>query len=810
MINVGRILKDYRESGAFNALVGIHAAIADGIFLTKGGDLVMWLALKGLDYECLDPEDIDRVARRFKSVLRIFDERFRIYQYLLKREESELPCGQYDDPVVEEAVAGRVRYLAGKAEKLCTTENYLAISYEGSRPKDHKTRWVQYLTEPTEVFRRFLSEREALSNLSQELEVAREFLANKVASFALQLADFLHVDQLDSQRAYAVIRRLLNYAPYKIDGVRLKHESFVDFQACDSSLECHRDYLRLDNDYVQVLTLKEPPARTFACLLRGVSELPANYVIASEWKRETAQKVRGLIQSKRRHFHNSKASLLNYMNSGASTAPRDVLIDDGAAALVNSLGGSLEEIEVQGRYFGEFSLTLILYHRDLAVLRRSVAQAFKVFATFDAQLTEENYNRLNAWLAVLPGNEAYNLRRLWLSNTNYADLSFLYTLDCGRLRNDHLGQEYLAILEGTGGTPYFFNLHSKDVAHTLVLGATGAGKSFLLNFLVTQLQKYKPPTTIFDLGGSYESLTRLFKGAYVSISKAQQAFTINPFSLEPTQENLLFLFSFLKVLIESNGYRASAEEERDLYEQIENLYAIAPDQRRLFTLANILPKALRGQLQKWVRGGPYAGVFDNVEDHLTLARFQTFDFEGMDKVPDQLEPLLFYVLHRASAVIAQAPPAEFKVFVIDEAWRFFRHPVIKAYIVEALKTWRKKNAAMILATQSSEDLLSSEILPIVAESCPTKLFLANPGMDLDAYRRVFHLNEVESEWIAKLVPKQQFLVKQPGVAKVLQISVGRKEYWIYTSNPPDIEKKRAAFERYGFLEGLNILAGGNA
>jgi hypothetical protein len=36
-----------------------------------------------------------------------------------------------------------------------------------------------------------------------------------------------------------------------------------------------------------------------------------------------------------------------------------------------------------------------------------------------------------------------------------------------------LGAEYLAVLETTGGTPYFFNLHYKDVAHTLVLGATG-------------------------------------------------------------------------------------------------------------------------------------------------------------------------------------------------------------------------------------------------------------------------------------------------------------------------------------------------
>jgi type IV secretion system protein VirB4 len=809
MINVARVIKDYQESGALHAHVGIEAALDDGTFVTKSADLARWLRFQGPDYECLDQDQLDHVAQRFESGLRTLDDSFRIYQYVFKSEAPELPFRHYINPIVEEAVAGRARYLAGKGEKLCRIENYLAIAYEGWRPRNHRTRLVQYLTEPREALQRLFSEQKTVSHLGETLESAKEFLANKVASFALQLGDFLKVEPLDSQQAFTVLRRLLNYVPHKVDGVKLKYASFVDFQACDSALECHRDDLRLDDYYVQVLTLKEPPARTFAHLLRGVSELPANYVIASEWKREPVHKVRGLIQSTRRHYFNSKASLLNFLGTGGG-APRDMLIDDGAAAVVANLGGSLEEIEVQGRYLGQFSLTLILYHKDLAVLRRSVAQAFKVFAAYDAQLTEETYNRLNAWLAVIPGNGAFNLRRLWLLNTNYADLSFLYSQSAGEEKNEHLRQEYLAIFEGSSGTPYFLNLHAKDVAHTLVLGATGAGKSFLLDFLATHLQKYDPITFIFDLGGGYESLTQAFNGAYVRIGKPGSTLKINPFSLEPTKEYLVVLCSLIKLLIESNGYRATAAEERDLYEQIENLYAIAVDQRRLFTLANILPRTLRAQLQKWVEGGPYANAFDHVEDDLKLARFQTFDFEGMEKAPDLLEALLFCVLDRANTAINEAPPSSLKVLILDEAWRFFRHPVIRAYIVEALKTWRKKNAVVILATQSSDDLTSSEMLPLVVESCPTKLFLANPGMDRDAYRRLFHLNDTETELIANLVPKQQFLLKQPGVAKVLSLNVDRKEYWIYTSNPNEVQKKRAAFERYGFQKGLEALVGGNA
>ena len=176
-----------------------------------------------------------------------------------------------------------------------------------------------------------------------------------------------------------------------------------------------------------------------------------------------------------------------------------------------------------------------------------------------------------------------------------------------------------------------------------------------------------------------------------------------------------------------------------------------------------------------------AGYFDHAEDNLTLARFQAFDFERMDK-PEVLEPMLFYILHRANSTIYdpvqhQTP----KLVVFDEAWRFFRNPVTRAYIHEALKTWRKRNAAMILATQSGDDLLRSELLPTIAESCMTRIFLANPGMDAAAYREAFNLNSVEAALIGRLIPKQQFLLKRPDGAKVLNLFVDPDSFRIFSN-----------------------------
>jgi len=94
-----------------------------------------------------------------------------------------------------------------------------------------------------------------------------------------------------------------------------------------------------------------------------------------------------------------------------------------------------------------------------------------------------------------------------------------------------------------------------------------------------------------------------------------------------------------------------------------------------------------------------------------------------EPIPGASGALLFYILHRANAVIADREIAtRFKAFLIDEAWVFLKNPSIQRYVVEALKTWRKHNAAMVLSTQSLDELRRSDILDVIIESCATKIF----------------------------------------------------------------------------------------
>ena len=232
----------------------------------------------------------------------------------------------------------------------------------------------------------------------------------------------------------------------------------------------------------------------------------------------------------------------------------------------------------------------------------------------------------------------------------------------------------------------------------------------------------------------------------------------------------------------------------------------SPSQRTVSNFANIVGE-LKDRLHRWTRAGQYGFLFDNAEDTLSFTRFQTFNFQGWGDAPEVLEPLLFYVLHRASNEIADpAKLATFKIFLLDEAWLFIKNETIRNYVVQAQKTWRKHKAAMILATQSIKELEESGMLAIVAESCPTKIFLANPEMNREVYREAFHLNDTELDLIGGLVPPGQMLIRKAQTSKKVQLNVDSVSHWMATNNARDNLKKRDYFERFGIAEGLRHLA----
>jgi type IV secretion system protein TrbE len=239
------------------------------------------------------------------------------------------------------------------------------------------------------------------------------------------------------------------------------------YQAVNSDIEAERDHLRVGDHIVRVLTMKGAIAETRPLALDALLKIPANFYVATEWTPLATDKARKEVNKRRRHFNVSKTGFVSQMgNDPAKANPRDVLVDESKQADIENLGDCLRVLG-DGQSLGDFSLTIVLYSRSKAQLEQLGAEFIGIFTNADGNLFAETYNQLNAYFATVPGNYALNLRKLYLLNSNYADLSFLFTILPGEKTNAHLGTEYLAVVETDNSTPYYLNLHTGDVAHTL-------------------------------------------------------------------------------------------------------------------------------------------------------------------------------------------------------------------------------------------------------------------------------------------------------------------------------------------------------
>ena len=145
---------------------------------------------------------------------------------------------------------------------------------------------------------------------------------------------------------------------------------------------------------------------------------------------------------------------------------------------------------------------------------------------------------------------------------------------------------------------------------------------------------------------------------------------------------------------------------------------------------------------------------------LAIGRFLTFETENLLQLDDKaVIPVLLYLFRRIEQRLDGSPT----LILLDEAWSYLQHELFRDRLKDWLKTMRRKNAVVVMATQQISDIANSDIADVVLENCPTKILLPNaeaknPG-SREFYTRV-GLNERELDILQVSIPEAALLRRQ--------------------------------------------------
>lgn len=99
-------------------------------------------------------------------------------------------------------------------------------------------------------------------------------------------------------------------------------------------------------------------------------------------------------------------------------------------------------------------------------------------------------------------------------------------------------------------------------------------------------------------------------------------------------------------------------------------------------------------------------------------------------------------------------------------------PVFGPRIDDWLRTLRKRNAFVIMATQSLTEIAESEIFATIIDNIPNKIFLPNENAlaHEELYKRKFALNDQQLSRIRNAVRKRDYYIVTPELSRMV---VGR-------------------------------------
>jgi type IV secretion system protein VirB4 len=145
--------------------------------------------------------------------------------------------------------------------------------------------------------------------------------------------------------------------------------------------------------------------------------------------------------------------------------------------------------------------------------------------------------------------------------------------------------------------------------------------------------------------------------------------------------------------------------------------------------------------------------------------------EDLLKTPDVMTQVIRPLLLTLKERLTGAPT----LFVFDEGHLYLLHAVFERGIVDYIRGLRKKNGAVLFATQSIADAARSALAPIISDSCMTRIFLANYHALEPKTAEIYEgwgLNARERDLIAAMVPKRDYYYQGRQGHRVFQLNLG--------------------------------------
>ncbi|WP_163566083.1 VirB4 family type IV secretion/conjugal transfer ATPase [Helicobacter suis] len=437
---------------------------------------------------------------------------------------------------------------------------------------------------------------------------------------------------------------------------------------------------------------------------------------------------------------------------------------------------------------------------------------------------EETIGMIPSYFSFFPGRMDLNYRARYQTSSVMAAL-ILFEKNNRGFKANSWGDMPLSVFKNLDHSPYLFNFHNQEVqhkgvlahniarvnGHTMIIGATGAGKTTLMSYLMMSALKY-PNLDILALdrlNGLY-SFTKYFGGVYNN----DEEFYINPLTLEDSKENVEFLWSFYTYML---GIESTNKRDKELTEDqnaVRNAIRSMYDEHRqakkqglykpytLEEFVNTFIKTQSGQIQEALLHYCKNPIFNAREDCLEFkTRITTINMDAVINNQKDAGLLAYYIFYK---LIHRALHTNRGFFCfIDEFKSYAQNALMNDKINLIITQARKVNGVVALALQDIHQLDEVKNADSFIKNMGTLIFYPQKNINTDKLKDKFgiKLSDLERHFLENTnVASHQILIKNmnDSTSNVVDVSLAAlgKYLPIFSSNASTMAHIKHLIKQY--------------
>ncbi len=542
--------------------------------------------------------------------------------------------------------------------------------------------------------------------------------------------------------------------------------------------------LRLGEDYIQIVSVDDFPAEgTSPEMLAEITKLAGDIRWVTRFVVRSSDAAKKIIDDKRRKYLSRRYSGRDIV--AHTLFKSDIELEDTSA--LSRTDECTEALGVNGDKvnFGFYSGTFVIKSKTEERLRELSHKLQLILAKHHFIYREETMNLFSAWIGSLPGNLEANPRRQFISTGNLACVLSLTAPYRGEKENAFLKSvSGLGAPNATGrlqtGEFYYLNLNGKsDLGHSFIIGPSGAGKSILLAFLAASWTKYPQSRIIFfDKGLSSGTLVKESNGKIINPGKDQTSFL----PLKDAAKDSICLQRAVRFLESIASVNNIELKPIDVERIITTLKLLVPGQESLSIFRQMLMATDHDSdfvaiLRNYCEEGSYGFLFDSDLDNFEIEnQMMAIEMGTLMELSDKaIIPALTYIFGYIMDKVRDCKPT---LLIFDEAWIFMKNQFMKEFLIECLKTLRKYNTFMVLATQEVSDY--SSMMESILTNTHTLILLPNEKALTGAMSSIYFSLGLEESDLAIIAgktmsPKKNYYIVQSEGKAVIDLCLDQEQ-----------------------------------